>query len=250
MPVSPVTDLSLIEIFSSLQGEGLFIGRRQLFVRLADCNLACAYCDTGHVAAPTWRAEQEPGSPNLVYYPNPARLATLTGLVATWQQEGALHHSLALTGGEPLLQSRALATWLPEVTAILPVYLETNGTLPEGLAAVLDHVSWLSVDIKLAQTTGEPTPWAAHAAFLEVARTKTCQIKLVIDAATQPADVSEVAAFVHRHAPDIPLILQPRTVAGCPSIYGRQLLSLQATAAKIHRQTLAIPQMHPHLAIN
>lgn len=249
MPVTPATDLRLIEVFSSLQGEGVLIGRRQLFVRLADCNLACAYCDTPHSAGPTWRAEQEPGSAELVEYPNPASIETLTGLVTDWQCMRPIHHALVLTGGEPLLQHRALAAWLPHVSRVLPVYLETNGTLPAALAEVLAHVTWASMDLKLAQLTGEPTPWAAHAAFLRIAGSKTLQVKVVIDAAVSEAALVEAAAFVCRHAPDVPMILQPRTVAGVPAVTGRQLLTLQAAAACEHPHTLVIPQVHPMLAI-
>ena len=249
MPATPATDLRLIEVFSSLQGEGVQIGRRQLFVRLADCNLTCAYCDTPHAAGPTWRAEQEPGSAELEEYPNPATIETLTGLVTDWQCKLPVHHALVLTGGEPLLQNRALAAWLPHVSRVLPVYLETNGTLPEALAGVLAHVTWVSMDLKLAQVTGEPTPWVAHAAFLRVAGSKNLQVKVVIDAAASEAELVEAAAFVQRHAPDVPMILQPRTIAGRPAVTGRQLLALQATTAREHPNTLVIPQLHPMLAI-
>src|SRR3989339_608029 len=34
------------EIFSSIQGEGIYFGHKQVFVRFSGCNLACGYCDT------------------------------------------------------------------------------------------------------------------------------------------------------------------------------------------------------------
>ena len=38
------------EIFSSIQGEGKYVGCRQLFIRLIGCNMDCPYCDTDKLA--------------------------------------------------------------------------------------------------------------------------------------------------------------------------------------------------------
>ncbi|HAJ60375.1 MAG TPA: radical SAM protein, partial [Cyanobacteria bacterium UBA8543] len=40
----------LSEIFSAIQGEGLNVGSRQLFIRFALCDLRCHFCDSAH----TW----------------------------------------------------------------------------------------------------------------------------------------------------------------------------------------------------
>lgn len=249
VPATPPTELRLIELFSSIQGEGVLIGRRQLFVRLADCNLNCAYCDTPFRAASTWRAEVYPGAGVFAELANPVAPALLTERVRACQQFAPLHHSLALTGGEPLLQAVALTTWLPEVAAILPVFLETNGTLPEALCAILPWLRWVSMDIKLASSSGAPTPWQTHAQFMAAAGSALCQIKMVIDAHTPDDEVVGAANLVAEVSPEVPLVLQPRTQAGRPSVTGARLLTLQAAAAAVHPATLVIPQLHPFLAV-
>lgn len=249
MPATPATELLLIEVFSSLQGEGVFIGRRQLFVRLAGCNLDCAYCDTPFAAQPTWTAETAPGAAELSHFPNPASADALTTLIRDWQARFPSHHSLALTGGEPLLQADALADWLPELGEVIPVYLESNGTLSDALARVLPRIDWISMDIKLASTAGSAVPWDAHDAFLAVGGAKVCQVKVVVDSATPASEVVAAARLMARHDPRIPLILQPRTVAGRPAVTGRTLLDLQTAAAGVHADVRVIPQVHPLLAL-
>ena len=42
---------NLVEIFSSIQGEGPHVGESTLFVRFGACDLRCRWCDSPH----TWR---------------------------------------------------------------------------------------------------------------------------------------------------------------------------------------------------
>lgn len=233
-----------------MQGEGVLIGCRQIFVRFAGCNLDCAYCDTPFQSGPTCQIEAKPGSGQFSCHNNPVDLSELTRLIAHWQyNSNRVHHSVALTGGEPLLHADALLAWLPELLPILPVFLETNGTLPAELEKILPLVDWISMDIKGSAVTGVPTPWSDHAEFLAVARKRLCQVKLVVDAGTTDGELLEAASLVNRHAPEVPFILQPRTLASGPALSGELLLSLQSLAAEEHRDVRIIPQIHPWLGV-
>ncbi len=250
MPAIPAIEAPLIEIFSSMQGEGVLIGCRQVFVRFAECNLACDYCDTPYHPGPTCQVESKPGSGHFASHDNPVNLSEITRLISDWQHSSNnVHHSVALTGGEPLLHADILLRWLPEVLGVLPIFLETNGTLPAELEKILPLVEWISMDIKGSAVTGETTPWTDHADFLALAGERLCQVKLVVDAGTTDSELLEAASLVNRYAPEIPFILQPRTLAAGPSLGGDILLKLQEVAAEEHRDVRIIPQIHPWLGV-
>lgn len=128
--------LRLSEIFDSLQGEGVNVGKPCRFVRLALCNLHCHYCDTKY----TWDFEH-------FDYEREVRQASLQSVVQQLSEAPAGH--VVVTGGEPLLQQRALAKVLERVPAELFIEIETNGTRVP-LPSLLARVNQWNVSPKLA----------------------------------------------------------------------------------------------------
>jgi organic radical activating enzyme len=180
------------EIFLSLQGEGPYFGVPQLFLRFYDCNLSCAFCDT-----------------NLTSY----RTLTVEKLMARVAKFKKPYHSIALTGGEPLLQADFIRSFLPGYRKSYkrPVYLETNGTLYGGLKKVIDHVDIIAMDFKLFSSTKRKSLWEEHEKFLRIARRKKVFVKTVITPATSSAEIICLRDVVEKINKNIPIILQPVT---------------------------------------
>jgi 7-carboxy-7-deazaguanine synthase len=131
-------------MFVSVQGEGPYVGYRQLFVRFPKCNLNCIYCDTPK----DWEndkkcyVEKAPGSGEFTEIDNPLSVAQVMDIIAAQKRI----HSVSLTGGEPLLY----APFIKELKgARAPLYLESNMTLPDGAKEVKDVVRYVSGDFKL-----------------------------------------------------------------------------------------------------
>ncbi len=208
---------NLVEVFSSIQGEGPSVGQRTIFVRFGGCDLRCAWCDSPHTWKPhrAWRVEEEPGSAAFSQYENPASLDQVVAAVAGL--DPARHRWISLTGGEPLLQPA-----LPEFAAALaqwgtPLHLETHGLAWQALPAVLPRLGFVSMDWKLASDVerakgASGAPFAAeHRRFLAEARGVATCVKLVLTARSEDAELMEAFESVAELAPDATLILQPVT---------------------------------------
>jgi 7-carboxy-7-deazaguanine synthase len=168
--------LKTIEIFASVQGEGLRQGEPTVFVRLAGCNRRCGFCDTKKA----WQGGRERPVEAIV-----AEVLRLQdGLPAAW---------VCLTGGEPLAQDlRPLIDRLHDEGFLVQV--ETNGTFPPDRRA-----DWLTVSPK-------PPDYEVHPGFPRLAR----EVKLVACRALTLDAVRKVRAAFPAATP---ILLQPQSNA-------------------------------------
>jgi len=189
------TKAEIIDIFSSLQGEGIFLGAKQIFVRFKKCNLACIFCD-------------EPRDAKAKEY---SSLELISEIKFLDLSKGP-HHSVSLTGGEPLLYTEFLKIFLKLLKKQnFKSYLETNGTLPEELSRIIEFIDIIAMDFKLPSSTGAREYWDEHLDFLKIAIAKRVFVKAVVTPATTKQDVERAVTIIKKVKDNIPLILQPAT---------------------------------------
>lgn len=244
---------ALVEIFSAIQGEGLNVGTRQLFVRFGGCDLRCRFCDSAHTwhTQATCKIEATPGQRDFEIHPNPVEIQQLITWVKRQAAVANLHDSLSLTGGEPLLHADFLAEFLRQLrtTVQIPIYLETGGHRPDDLQKLLPYLDMVGMDLKLPSVSGE-THWDAHEAFLKICDQSgvTVFCKLITSRDTTDADLDQAAALVARVNPNIPLFLQPVTPLtdkGQPAPpTPQQVLDWQAKFKQHLTSVRVIPQTH------
>lgn len=247
-----VPSAQIMEVFSSVQGEGILVGERQLFVRFYGCNTSCTYCDTEASKGPiaNCRVETAPATGEFQEHPNPIEAGKLSQIIGELNSPPGLHHSLVLTGGEPLLHSGFLSSFLPMLKQEMPVFLETNGLLYEKLSEIVSWVEMISMDVKLASATGRDTDWNAHRNFLETCRGKDVSVKAVLAPQVEPEEVDLLIDLMVKIDPTIPLVLQPLHGTEGAEAWGRRLLQIQARCKSQLRWVRVIPQMHKVLNIS
>lgn len=171
------------ELFESFQGEGPSAGQHAVFLRLAGCNLSCAWCDTRH--SWDWHTTNREIATELY---NASDLASRIARLA-----GSGERLLIVTGGEPLLQDQVLIELLTALRVKRPqmrVEMETNGTLrPSEPLAVLIHR--FVVSPKLSHAGGSRETRVNVDALENLAALPTTAFKFVV---RDQRDISEVEA--------------------------------------------------------
>lgn len=128
--------MKIIEIFDSIDGEGIRIGQPATFIRLAGCNLRCSYCDTVY---------------SLFGEETPCEYTEMT-IDEIISKVNTSYKRITLTGGEPLIhdESRQLVNRLTEMGC--EVNIETNGAV--DIVKFLDSIThkdklFFTIDYKL-----------------------------------------------------------------------------------------------------
>jgi organic radical activating enzyme len=156
------------------------------------------------------------------------------------------HHSISVTGGEPLLYADSLGEWFTLLRPLLPIHLETNGTMHIALEQVIQHVDYVSMDMKLPSTSGcTEHLWGLHRDFLRVAVGHNASVKIVIGNESVVDEIHQVCDIITEVDPATPLFLQPLSYAdGGIGISVAHLLRLQEAASARLPDVRVIPQMH------
>jgi len=246
----------LCEVFNSIQGEGLYVGERQTFVRFAGCNLSCQYCDSPQALTipKEFKVELVPGKKSFQPYANPVSVSQLIEIIKSLDKLKGMTHSLSLTGGEPLLQIDFLKEFLPEFKKELklPIYLETNGVLPDHLSEVVENIDIVAFDLKLPSATGLSPYWKEHQKALEIATLVEVFVKIVFNKDSKPKELDDAVNLIAGIDEKIPLVLQPVTPFG-PIKHrpnAEQILAFQAIAKRKLKNVRVIPQTHKIMGIS
>lgn len=217
--------IKIKEVFASIQGEGPYVGYKQLFIRFCGCNLSCTYCDTD-------------------FNPKNSTEYTVEELLKI-VEENKDCHSVSLTGGEPLLATGFLKEFLPKCP--LPVYLETNATLAGEVKEIIDYVDYISADIKLPSSSGCNELWDEHNSFFKAVLHKDLFAKVVFDSNITDKEINESCKLCAKYG--IELILQPKMNGNSIGFSDEVIEIILDKFLSKYKKVRVIPQVHKYINV-
>ena len=180
---SEIGTLKLSEIFYSLQGEGIDVGKPAVFIRTALCNLSCVWCDTKY----TWDWNN---------YDYDREVSEMSVAEIQEQISGFDTKHCIITGGEPLIQQTKLIPLLSSLKGNgYFVEIETNGTiLPSNM--IERFVDRWNVSPKLRNSSNLKQNREVQTCLEYFAKNSKAYIKFVI---SSRSDITEVMTLIGKY---------------------------------------------------
>ncbi|WP_178648588.1 7-carboxy-7-deazaguanine synthase QueE [uncultured Methanobrevibacter sp.] len=226
----------IIEIFSSFQGEGPYVGQRQIFVRFAGCNLDCNYCDTN-------KSKSEKSGKNMTVQEVADKINSLKTPDCK---------VVSFTGGEPSLYPEFISEVSKKID--LNVLLETNGTLPDNIISI-ENLDIVSLDIKLPEHFKEYNKDIlsneVKTLTLLIARSITVYCKIVTLPTTKTSTIKEVIEILSEsilNKNNLKIDIQPSSPISDWKDNTEKLFEFSEIAGE-HFEVATIPQIHTILNI-
>ncbi len=236
-----MTRVRVSEIFTSFEGEGVFVGKKTLFIRLSGCHLKCRWCDTKHALPLDSGTDYE--------------LNEVKDLIV--KQLQPFTYKVNFTGGEPLLQTDAvvqLADFIKTHTN-LRTYIESSCFDSELFSKILPYMDICKVEFKTEDSKvvddGDYDDLLSNefrCLELAVKNNKTTYIKIVV---TNSTNLESFKNLVYNISKKIDpsyitsFVIQPSYGIDQPTV--NKLLDTYDIVQPMFPEVRIIPQLHKEI---
>lgn len=209
----PTKACHIYDVGTSIVTAGVDVGQIQIMVKFPKCNLACRNCP-GLPEGPidSCRYEGTPGVRDYYYVSTPIFHVDLANVIRNYRDFKRIHHSVRLCGGEPLLYSDFIGFLCEDLrNRPFPIRLQTNGTLPEELARVIEGLDIVTIDYKLKVVEGNDSYLEALKECVRIGRAagKVVEVNVGVTQEVLESEVREVAVTIAEIDSEVPFALQP-----------------------------------------
>lgn len=229
------------EIFTSIEGEGIFVGKKTLFIRFSGCHLKCRWCDTKYALPLDSGTEYQ--------------IDEIEDLIIRELQP--FTYKVNFTGGEPLLQTHAvikLADFIKKQTN-LKTYIESSCFDSELFSKVLPYMDICKIefktdDSKVVENEVYDNLLLNEIKCLELAveSNKTTYIKIVVTNSTNLESFKNLVYNISkkiRPSDIVGFIIQPSHGVDQPTI--NKLLDTYDIVQPLFPEVRIIPQLHKEI---
>ena len=185
--------LKVNEIFGpTIQGEGKSIGMSCAFLRLANCNLHCIWCDTPY----TWNwLDTKFLHPDKYNKSKEVYIMSDEEIIIKFQNIGV--KAVVISGGEPFLQHKQLISLCIKLKELnYWIEVETNGTIYPN-KKLIDLVNQINCSPKLSNSQNSKKQRICNSVLSQLTICKKVNFKFVVESLEDINEVSELQNKFH-----------------------------------------------------